>query len=393
MDTFPLGGIAKAQLALFNELHGKYEIDFLLMQQEGLFIPLIPKDINLLPEPIERVFRTPHPANVLNALRSLSFAKWLKWCTFSAVCTFGRLRGGLHGQINAMDVWLGKNTPAVKKHYDAAIAFQGGRCIYYLAEQIDAKVKIGFVHNDYSASEVDFMLKPSDIKYYPMMDHVVTISPECCESLYREFPDIKDKCCVVGNICSAKMIRSMAERGDSFSDGFGGIRLVTMGRFDINQKGIDMAVEACALLKNKGLKFKWYFLGDGRERPQVEKLIIENDVRDVFVLLGAMTNPYPYIKDADVYVQPSRFEGKSVALDEVKALAIPTVVTNFSTVHDQFTDGKTAIICEIKPTAIATAIEQLVNSPELQRTFRDNLLSEKVGNEEQALVFESLLQK
>lgn len=393
MDTFPLGGIAKSQLALFNELEGKYEMDFLLMRQEGLFLPLIPKSVHLLNEPLEIAFRNPHPANAFKTLKELSFGRWLKWCTFSLKCSLGRLRGGLHGQINAMDVWLGKNTPAIKKHYDAAIAYQGGRCIYYLVEKVNADIKIGYVHNDYSASEVDWMMKPSDSKYFPKLDSIVTISPECVASLHREFPELKEKCVVVENICSPKMIKSMAQDGETFTDNYLGTRLITMGRFDINQKGIDFAIDTCRILKDKGVEFKWYFLGEGAERPMVEKLIKEAGVEDRFILLGAKTNPYPFIKDADIYVQPSRFEGKSVALDEVKALAKPVVVTNFSTVLDQFTDGKTALVAKMEPKDIASKIEELITNAELRTIFSDNLKNEKVGNEEQAEVFTSLLTK
>lgn len=393
MDSFPLGGIAKAQLALFNALEGKYEIDFLLMRQEGLLLPLIPKSVRLLNEPLEIAFRNPHPANAFKALKELSFGKWLKWCTFSLTCSLGRLRGGLHGQINAMDVWLGKNTPAIKKHYDAAIAFQGGRCIYYIAEQIDADVKIGFVHSNYSVNETDFMLKPSDSIYFPQMDYIATISQVCLESLWKEFPALKEKCLVIENICSPKMINTMAAKGESYTDGFKGVRLASMGRFDIQIKGMDMAVEVCRILKQKGVSFRWYWLGEGDQRPQLEKMIKDAGVGDVFILLGAKTNPYPYIKDADIYVQPSRIEGKSVALDEVKALARPVVVTCFGSVYDQFTDKQNALISEMNAQSVADNIIKLIEDNALAESLHQNLLNEKVGNEEQAEVFTSLLTK
>lgn len=393
MDNFPLGGIAKAQLALFNELEGKYEIDFLLMKQEGLFLPLIPKSLRLLEEPLEDAFRNPHPANAIRALKDLSFNKWLKWCRFSLACCLGRVSDGLHGQINAMDVWLGKNTPAIRKHYDAAIAFQGGRCIYYLAEQIDADVKIGFVHSNYSVNETDFMLKPSDSIYFPQMDYIVTISHVCLESLWKEFPALKEKCLVIENICSPKMINTMALNGESYTDGFKGVRLASMGRFDIQIKGMDMAIEACRIMKQKGVNFRWYWLGEGDQRPQLEKMIKEAGVEDVFILLGAKTNPYPYIKDADIYVQPSRIEGKSVALDEVKALARPVVVTCFGSVFDQFTDQQNALIAEMNAQSVADKIMKLIEDKSLAKTFHQNLLHEKVGNEEQAEIFTSLLTK
>lgn len=394
MDTFPLGGISKSLLALLNELdYSKYEIDMLLMRQEGIFVPMIPRQVTLLPEPLPVEFRDPHPKNLLRNLLRLPFREWLKWAGFSMKCSFARIVGGLHRHIRVMDTWLGRNTPSVNKHYDAAIAYQGGRCIYYLVEKIDAKVKIGYVHNDYKMSEVDYMLKPVDKYYFPRLNAIVTISPKCKQVLINEFPEVADKVNVIENICSPKLICSMAnEQINDFDENCdAGIKIVTMGRFDIQQKGIDIAIGAAKILKDNGVKFRWYFVGDGNQRSQVEKLISDNALQEDFILLGAKANPYPYIRQCDIYVQPSRYEGKSVALDEVKALQKPVVVTNFSTVYDQFIDGKTALICEMTPTDVAYKIKRLIEDKALRNSLVSNLQQEKVGNEEQAQVFESLI--
>lgn len=391
MDTFPLGGIAKSLLALFNELKDRYEIDLLLMKQEGLFLQLIPNNVRLLPEPIRHEFRDPHPRHIFVNFKSLSTVQWLSWIGYSVKCSIGRLTGGLHRHIQVMDKWLGKHTPAQKKHYDAAIAYQGGRCIYYLVENVDADIKIGYVHSDYSKNETDFMLKPTDRDFFPRLDFVVTISAECQMSLKKEFPEIADKFIVIENICSPNYINRLSLSGDSFKDKFGGYRIVTMGRFDIKTKGFDLALDACRILIDKGLNIRWYVLGDGIERPTLESMIRDRNLTNNFILLGAKINPYPYIKDADIYVQPSRVEGKSVALDEVKALSKPIVVTDFSTVFDQFIDNKTALICKKEATDIAKKISNLILNCDLRDNLSQNLKAEKVGNEEQAEVFISLI--
>ena len=121
-------------------------------------------------------------------------------------------------------------------------------------------------------------------------------------------------------------------------------------------------------------------------------MIRDAGIEDLFILMGVKVNPYPYIADADIYVQPSRVEGKSVALDEVKALSKPIVVTNFPSVYDQFTDEKTALIAKMDPSDIADKIIRLINEPETRQKLINNLKAEKVGNEEQVQIFESLLQ-
>lgn len=391
MDTFPLGGISKSLLALFNEIEGQYDIDFLLMQKEGLFVPLIPKSINILPCVLEPEFRNPHPKNIICNFGTMKFSRWLLWLEYSMRCTLSKLTGGLKKMVCTMDEFIGKHSRPLGHHYDAAIAYQGGRCIYYLVENVYADIKIGYVHSNYSVNQTDYMLKPSDIKYFPQLDYIVTISQICLKSLYNEFPTIKDRCLMIENICSPKMIKAMAQKGDTYEDKYSGVRLVSMGRFDIHIKGMDIAIKACRILKSAGINFHWYWLGEGEQRNQLESMIREAGVQDVFILLGAKTNPYNYIKDADIYIQPSRIEGKSVALDEVKALAKPIVVTNFKSVLDQFTNRQNALICDIDAKSLSDSIIELLNNKELRDSLVNNLKQEKVGNEEQAEIFESLL--
>lgn len=393
MDTFPVGGIAKSLLSLFNEIEGKYEIDFLIMEQTGALIPLIPQSINVLPEQLKRAFRNPHPKYVFKNLKTLKFGEWLQWVGYSLSCCWARLTGGLHKHICTMDTYIGKHTKKIDKHYDAAIAYAGGRCIYYLVENIDADVKIGYVHSDYLVNETDFMLYNADKKYYPSLDYIVTISEKCVDSLKQKFPELADKCCLIENICSVKGIREMAENGASYTDGFDGFRISSLVRFDIQTKGLDLAVEATRILKEKGKYLRWYVLGDGGQRPALEALIQEKGVEETFILLGAKVNPYGYLKDADIYVQTSRIEGKSVSLDEAKALAKPIVVTCFPSVFDQFEDGKNALIAELSAEGIAEKIIRLMDDEELRNRLSENLQAEKVGNEEQAQIFESLLEK
>ena len=392
MDTFPLGGISKSLLALLHQIEGQYDIDFLLMKKEGIFIPLIPQSVNVISDVLEIEFRNPHPKKVFKNMFTMKFSRWVAWCEFSVRCLWARLIGGLPKMVCTMDEYIGKFSRPLKTHYDAAIAYQGGRCIYYLVENVDADVKIGYVHSNYSVNETDYMLKPSDSKFFPKLDYLVTISQICRESLWNEFPLLKERCWVIENICTPQMIHSMASQGESYADGFEGVRLVSMGRFDIQIKGIDFALEACQIMKSKGVAFKWYWLGEGEQRSQLEEMIRKAELEDVFILLGVKTNPYPYIKDADIYVQPSRIEGKSVALDEVKALAKPIVVTNFSTVYDQFIDGETALVSKMDPLDIVDKIELLIKNESLRHELVENLKKENVGNEEQAEFFKTLLE-
>lgn len=396
MDTLPLGGISKSLLSLLNELgeKGRYKIDLLLMKKEGMFLPMIPQDVNLHSNLLEPIFRNPHPKYILRALLKLPLTRWPTWFSLSLRCTLVRLRGGLHRHIQELDMWIGKHTPALPDEYDAAIAYQGGRCIYYLIEKIRAKIKIGYVHSDYSASEADYMLKDVDQKYFPQLNWLVTISAQCAERLKTEFPNLTDRIRVVENVCSPSLIKSMANEklnDDEVAKSDKSIKLLTLGRLDLMTKGLDLAVETALVLKRNNIKFKWYFVGDGDGKPKIVKAIKKGELRDYMFLLGAKSNPYPYIKLCDIYVHPSRFEGKSVALDEVKILCKPIVATNFPTVYDQLENRVTALICQMSPHSIAESIMELINDRPLAEKLIKNLKERQEDQQSKIDAFENLI--
>lgn len=137
-------------------------------------------------------------------------------------------------------------------------------------------------------------------------------------------------------------------------------------------KGFDFALEASEILKREGIKFKWIFIGKVLE-DNFLKEITETGLVDDIILVGIQSNPYPYIGISDIVVHPSRFEGKSISLDEAKILCKPIVVTNFSTVGDQFENRKNATICEMNGKGLANAIIELIKDSTLQDSYRSIL--------------------
>ena len=156
--------------------------------------------------------------------------------------------------------------------------------------------------------------------------------------------------------------------------------LVSVGRLSY-EKGFDIAVKACKILKDNGMKIKWVLVGEGTERSLLEKLINENQLKDEFLLIGASYNPYKYLSKADIYVQPSRFEGKSIAMDEAKILNKPIVATNFSTVKDQITDKVDGVITEMNSEDLARGIMKLLFDSNLKISIENNLKKLKLGTE------------
>ena len=148
-----------------------------------------------------------------------------------------------------------------------------------------------------------------------------------------------------------------------------------------HQKGFEIAIKGAAILVEKGYDIKWYVLGEGEERKALEQLIKENNLTANFILLGIKENPYPYINNATIYVQPSRFEGKSLAIDEAKILHKPILTANFTSAKDQIESGINGLIVPLNEQSIADGIIELIEKQELRNTFTSNLKKHHNGTE------------
>lgn len=159
-----------------------------------------------------------------------------------------------------------------------------------------------------------------------------------------------------------------------------------------SQKGYDLAVMAAKILRDSGLNFKWYFVGDGNDRAVIEKDIAEYGLEKHVILTGAKDNPYVYMKNADIYVQTSRFEGYCLALCEARILDKPIVTTDFDVVGDQIVNEQNGLIVSMTGQAIADGIRRLVDDEALRSRLIENLKHEKKGNTEEIEKLYALLE-
>ncbi|MFC0216461.1 glycosyltransferase [Paenibacillus chartarius] len=377
MNNLDCGGAEKALVSLLETIdYDRYEVDLFLFKHHGLFFANLPKQVRLLEEPPEYAY---FDMSLKQALTEC--LKRGKIGTVVSRAAFGYIfKTETNRAVCDQRVWphISRAMKPVKKKYDAAIAYLEKNPIYYCVDKIDASVKIGFIHNDYDKLGMD---AERDLPYFKQLDRIVTVSDQCAQVLKNRFPAQKNKIDVMYNIVSPAMIHQLAESdSDAKLMSKDRVNLVSVGRL-VEQKGFDMAVEACKELIRDGYPVTWYVIGEGENRAQLEEQIARHQLQDVFVLLGIRENPYPFLRQADVYVQPSRFEGKSIALDEAKILHKPIVVTNYSTVHDQIEHEKNGYIVDMNATALSEGIRKVVDDEALRNKLVRQLQSEKLGTE------------
>lgn len=365
VSNMQTGGVSKSMTSLLNVIDtDKYDISLLLISPTGELMPLIPKSIKIISNPIlsaltsrfegfTKLIRLGKPVlAVMHVIRLL----------------LSRINRSCAGRLLA---WL---MPPIEGEYDMIVDYNGQHQLYYMVNKLHGKKKVTFFHSDYSKWPYYYN---ADKKYFPRVDAIFTISDTCVESLQKYFPESKSKIMKMENISSPALINKLAQEHIDLPP-FEGISLVTIGHICYN-KGIDLAIEAAQILKKNGIKFRWIFVGYVLEIKYIEE-INKLGLDDIMLFVGTKVNPYPYIHHADIVVHPSRFEGRSIALDEVKILSKPVVVTNFSTVMDQFIDGYNATICEMNGEAIANAITELYSNHNLMKQYSANLKEHIVDN-------------
>lgn len=356
--TLELGGAEKSLIGLLNALDPNIcDIDLFLLRQEGELMGEIPSYINLLPQiPAYTVLARPVKDTLKEGHIILSAAR-----------IAGKIAASMYERLHKYtdsDVALEYShkftclfMPKIKpdKEYDLAISFLTPH--YFVAQKVRAKKKIAWIHTDYSYVQVDVS---SEIAMWRVYDYIVSISDAVTDSFLAIFPELKDKIILIENILPERLVKKQAYAFSVKNEMLAtGLRLLSIGRF-CNAKNFDNVPDICRRLRERGLDITWYLIGFGGDETLIKKRIQEAGMQDYVKILGKKGNPYPYIKECDVYVQPSRYEGKCVTVREAQMMGKPVVITNYETAKSQLEDGVDGVILPLDNQKCADGIFDLL---------------------------------
>lgn len=374
-----IGGIERSLINMLESFdYEKYEVDLFICHHSGDFLSLIPEKVNLLPQiPNYTVFRKSMICCLKEGHYSALFIRLLSKVIAGMKARLRNLKEGSGYIQMQLDLkFTSYVLPKLKKNYDLAISYAWPHDI--VANKVEAAKKIAWIHTDYSELEIDNEI---DLAVWSKFDAIASISDACTEAFIKTYPSLEDKIKQIENITSPTFIKKMADDPSQFNESDqGAFHIVSVGRLSY-VKGFDMAVKALRLLHDKGLtQIKWFIVGYGGFEAELRQLIAENQLEDSFVLLGKKINPYPYIKNCDLYVQPSRYEGKAVTVTEAQILGKPIVITNYPTAGSQVEDGSDGILCELSVDGIAEGIELLYQNSEIRNALINNLKNKDYSN-------------
>lgn len=384
-----LGGAERSLIGLLWAMKSAdLQIDLFLLRHEGELMSMIPPHVNLLPEiPAYTVLARP----IVDILKEGHFL-------LTAGRVYGKIkakkyihRNSLRENMVALEYshkYTYRLMPKIRPEieYDAAISFLTPH--YIVAHNVKAKKKICWVHTDYKNVAVD---KTSEYKMWSCFDQIVAISGTARKNFISVFPALSDRTVVIENILPEPFIRRQAEAQDVNRELDGTVNLLSVGRF-CTAKNFDNIPEICKRIRDKGVDIKWYIIGFGHDEALIQKRIEEAGMVDHVIILGRKNNPYPYIRSCDLYVQPSRYEGKCVSVCEAQMLGKPVVITDYETSGSQLEDGVDGIIVPMDNEACANRIVELLRNPQRMRQLHSVCMNRDYSNKAEVEKLRQLLE-
>lgn len=371
MESLRIGGAEKSLVTILSLLDkGKYDIELYLFRQEGEFLEQVPEGVKLLPisdiDAMQKNFKTDWITYLKSGKIKRSFYsfKWLLGCCISKY-------------VGHREEYIGWNNSThlysdIPGEYDVAIGFLEKKASYFIVDHVNAKKKIVFMHTDYDAIPHD---KALDEYCYRQVDYLAVVSKHTKETMIKNFPFLEDKIKVIKNMVSPELINKMAEgEAVEMASSECDTKIVTVCRLTY-PKNIDGAIDILQKLRKKGIDAEWFVVGEGGERKNLEDKIKKLGLENSFHLIGARSNPYPYMKACDIYVQPSRWEGYGITVAEAKVLYKPIVTSDIPEFREQIEDGVTGMIGKNEG-KMAECIQQLIDNRENRICLCNNLKKE-----------------
>lgn len=380
IESMNVGGTEKALLSMIIKIpKEKFNITILILERRGEFINSIPNYVDVIfydeyQNIKKNIIKTPRDL-LKDEIKRKKYIEAFKTIYYQGI---SRITGNYNLYFNNR---IMSKIDNINGEYDLAVSYQGppsNFSAYLVLNKIEAKKKVQWIYSDVSKLNLD---KKTIGFLYGSFDKFFVVSNEAKNKFTDTFPQLANKTEVMFNIIDEKLILQEASKKRGFKDKFDGIRILTVGRLS-GEKGQALTIPILARLINEGYNVRWYCLGEGELKSKYKELIKEYKVEDYYILLGSDTNPYPYFKECDLYVQSSKFEGYCLTLAEARVFNKPIISTNFSGAREQLIDNETGLIVKYDEKELYEAIKEMLDSEGIRKKFTNNLKKQNVNNTE-----------
>lgn len=349
-----VGGVEKSLLGLLSTLGPeKYDIHVGLLRKEGGFLQMLPRYVTVH-ECFCGAWNTvnlPPLATVKSLLKRWRFGEAVVHLLCYAIYK-------ITGDRTLFYRYVLRNEPPIDIAFDEAYAYAGPASLldFYICRKIKARRRFGWIHFDILKNGIDEVMTR---RFYGKYEKIYAVSEEAKWHFDAKFPQFAGKTEVRYNIVPADEVRRLAAGAPTFCDDFRGVRILTVGRLS-EEKGQDVTIDTLKILVDKGFDVKWYYVGDGKLRPECERMAAGYGLTERAEFLGVRTNPYGYMKDCDIYVQPSRHEGYCITLAEARCFTAPIVATDFTGAREQLAACPRSVVTGMSAEELAGGIERFL---------------------------------
>lgn len=329
--TLDMGGAEKALTDTINYLVKDYDIDLYLLKKEGCLLDNVPDSVNI------------------GVLRKNIFS----YILFRYIPFFRKHK------INKI---------ANKKDYYAALGYMEGRSATWVADIKKPIKKLAWIHNDVSKFDIGISEKEI-IDSYNKVDKVICVSKDAKDIFCDVYGIPTDKVEVIYNYIDENTI---LKKADEFKVDNKTFTIVNVAKMR-DQKRHDRLIYAAKYLKELGYDFKMQLVGDGPNFDRIKELVNEYDLNDKVELLGLKANPYPYIKNADLFVLSSSHEGYGIVVKEALLLKTPVLSTQTTGPREILEDEKYGIIVPNDDYSIAHKLKEILDNKDMLSKYKKAL--------------------
>lgn len=340
------GGAERALINLLREFdYTKYKVTLCLMYHRGVYLDAIPAQV--------------HTIYLFKNERSFFFRKaWKRYIKYNKLWSLSFL-------IKCR----------LKKHYDVIISYLEGSAAFWHNIIIDrGKRNISWIHVDmlkYHSSHNAYRNHEEDEKRcYQKMDQLVFVSQIAMENFSKLYDIDVPKCCLY-NVISKSDIYKKASVGGIITKSV--FTITAIGSL-LEVKGFDRLIRVAEMLKKDGISFCIQIIGHGEKEAELKRLVHELNVENEVHFLGFQANPYPYLKESDIFISTSISEGFSLVICEALVLGIPIVATNTAGALELLEGGEYGVITEQNDLSIYVALKKYITDETLRTEYHKKSL-------------------
>lgn len=256
--------------------------------------------------------------------------------------------------------------------YDCVISSEEIYCNYFLSYSVLAKRKVCYIHPDYKMAGFD---RGIDEFFLKDVDAICAVSLANAETLRRSMPLLESKIHGIPNPIDVESVVGKSNAPCETVFDRKQKNLVTVCRLDNSSKALDRLVEVASELKKENIDFCWRIVGDGPYKETLSGLIEKNGLTEEVLLVGYMSNPMPIVKNSDLFVLQSYYEGYPISVCEALIVGVPAFVTDFPAAKELIESGKNGVIAENEKADISRKLLDLLSDVDALARMKEHLKS------------------